>query len=178
MSDASYAITYTFVYADSEPWRYYEEDSAETGPLRVIVYGYDGLAIQPVASPSPDYLPSPEHLLFPDYVSGPEHPPSPVEIPYVPEPEYLAPSDDEPPLEDQPLPADASPIAASPDYVADSDLEEDPEEDPEDDQADYLPMEGMVMMIPPMMRMILQTMRIRRKSPLRMRRMTRMRMST
>nr|GEU44277.1 putative reverse transcriptase domain-containing protein [Tanacetum cinerariifolium] len=32
---------------------------------------------------------------------------------------------------------DASPIAASPDYVADSDPEEDPEEDPKDDQADY-----------------------------------------
>nr|GFA43749.1 hypothetical protein [Tanacetum cinerariifolium] len=31
----------------------------------------------------------------------------------------------------------ASPIAASPDYVADSDPKEDPEEDPEDDQADY-----------------------------------------
>nr|GFD56412.1 hypothetical protein [Tanacetum cinerariifolium] len=72
----------------------------------------------------------------PDYVPGPEHPPSPVKIPYVPEPEYpeyLEPSDDEAPLEYQPLPADASPIAASPDYVADSD----PEEDPEDDQADY-----------------------------------------
>nr|GEX45911.1 hypothetical protein [Tanacetum cinerariifolium] len=36
-------------------------------------------------------------------------------------------------FKDQPLPADASPIAASPDYVADSD----PEEDLEDDQADY-----------------------------------------
>nr|GFB67654.1 hypothetical protein [Tanacetum cinerariifolium] len=68
------------------------------------------------------------------------HPPSPVEIPYVPEPEYpeyLAPSDDEAPLEDHPLPADASHIAASPDYVADFDLEKDLEEDLEDDQADY-----------------------------------------
>nr|GEW28101.1 hypothetical protein [Tanacetum cinerariifolium] len=73
-----------------------KEDSAKTGPPRVIVYGYDGLPIQP-------YL------------------------------EYLAPSDDEAPLEDQPLPIDASPIAASPDYMADSD----PEEDPKDDQADY-----------------------------------------
>nr|GEY04039.1 hypothetical protein [Tanacetum cinerariifolium] len=80
------------------------------------------------APPSPDYVPDPEHL------------PSPVEIPYILEPEYLEyvePSDDEAPLEDQPLPADASPIAASPDYVADSDMEENPEEDPEDDQADY-----------------------------------------
>nr|GEU89275.1 hypothetical protein [Tanacetum cinerariifolium] len=98
--------------------------------------GYDGLPIQPVAPPSPDYVSGPKHPQSPDYVPGLEHPPSPIEIPYVPEPEYpkyLAPSDDEAPLEDQPLPADASTIAASPDYVADSD----PEEDPKDDQADY-----------------------------------------
>nr|GFB93354.1 hypothetical protein [Tanacetum cinerariifolium] len=93
-----------------------------------------------VAPPSPDYVPGPEHPSSPDYVPGPKHPPSPTEMPYVPEPEYpeyLAPSNDEAPLEDQPLPADASPITASPDYVANSDLEEDPEEDLEDDQADY-----------------------------------------
>nr|GFD42753.1 hypothetical protein [Tanacetum cinerariifolium] len=41
------------------------------------------------------------------------------------------------PLEDQPLPANASPTAASPGYVADSDPDEDLEEDPEDDHADY-----------------------------------------
>nr|GEZ64705.1 hypothetical protein [Tanacetum cinerariifolium] len=105
-------------YTDSEPWRYYGEDSAETRPPRVIVYGYDRLLIQPVAPLSPDYIPGPEHLPSPDYVPDPEHPPSPAEIPY-------------------PLPADASPIAASPDYVVDSDPDEDPEEDPEDDQAGY-----------------------------------------
>nr|GEY53437.1 hypothetical protein [Tanacetum cinerariifolium] len=116
------------------------EDSVETGPSRVIVYGYDGLPIQPVAPPSLDYVPGTEHPSSLDYMPDPEHPPSPIVIPYVPEleyPEYLAPSDDEAPLEDQPLPADASPIATSPDYVADSVPEEDPEEDPEDDQADY-----------------------------------------
>nr|GEZ13744.1 reverse transcriptase domain-containing protein [Tanacetum cinerariifolium] len=116
--------------------RYYQEDSAETGPSRVIIYGYDGLPIHLVALPSPYYLPRPEHPPSPNYVSGPEHPPSPVKIPYVPKPEYLeylAPYDDEVPLKDQPLRANVSPIAASPDYVADSD----PEEDPEDDQADF-----------------------------------------
>nr|GEV96705.1 hypothetical protein [Tanacetum cinerariifolium] len=124
------------MYKNQDTLRYYGEDSDETGPPRVIVYGYDGLRIQPLAPPSPDYVPRPEHPLSPDYVPDPEHPPSPVEIPYVPEPEYpeyLAPSDDEAPLEDQPLPANALPIVASPDYVADFD----PEEDPEDDQADY-----------------------------------------
>nr|GEV03117.1 hypothetical protein [Tanacetum cinerariifolium] len=140
MSDASFAVTYTSVYTDFEPWRYYGEESTETGALRVIVYGYNGLLMQAVAPPSPDYVPGPEHPSSPDYVPSPEHPPSPVEIPYVPEleyPEYLSPSDDEAPLKDQPLPADALPIAASPDYMADSNLEEDLEEDPEDDQADY-----------------------------------------
>nr|GEW54914.1 putative reverse transcriptase domain-containing protein [Tanacetum cinerariifolium] len=105
-----------------------------------IVYEYDGLPIKLVALPSPDYVPGPEHPPSPDYVPGSEHPPSPVEIPYVLEseyPEYLEPSDDEVPLEDQPLPTDASPIAASPDYVVDSDPNKDPEEDPKDDQADY-----------------------------------------
>nr|GEX87541.1 hypothetical protein [Tanacetum cinerariifolium] len=29
MSDASSAVTYTSVYTDSEPWRYYEEELAE-----------------------------------------------------------------------------------------------------------------------------------------------------
>ncbi|GJX95999.1 hypothetical protein Tco_0351797, partial [Tanacetum coccineum] len=64
----------------------------------------------------------------------------PVEVPYVPEldyPEYLVPSDAEVPLEDQPLPADASPVALSLGYVADSDPKEDPEEDFEEDHADY-----------------------------------------
>ncbi|GJZ94251.1 putative reverse transcriptase domain-containing protein [Tanacetum coccineum] len=69
-----------------------------------------------------------------DYVSGPEHPPSPDYVPGPEYPEYVAPADEEIPTEDQPLPADASPAALSPGYVADSDPEEDPEEDP----ADYL----------------------------------------
>nr|GEY65099.1 reverse transcriptase domain-containing protein [Tanacetum cinerariifolium] len=88
MSDASSAVTCTSVYTDSEPWRYYEEDSVDIGPPRVIVYGYNGLLIQQVAPPSPDYVPGPEHPPSPDYVPDPEHPPSPIEIPYVPEPEY------------------------------------------------------------------------------------------
>ncbi|GJW62550.1 putative reverse transcriptase domain-containing protein [Tanacetum coccineum] len=42
----------------------------------------------------------------------------------------------EAPMEDQPLPADASPTALSPGYIADFDPEED-EEDPEENPADY-----------------------------------------
>ncbi|GJU44194.1 putative reverse transcriptase domain-containing protein [Tanacetum coccineum] len=117
-----------------------DEELSDGGSPRVIVYRYDGLPMQPVAPPSPDYVPGPEHPPSPDYMPNPEHPPSHVEVPYVPEPEYpeyLAPSDVEAPLEDQPLPADASPTALSPGYVADSDPNEDLEEDPKEDHADY-----------------------------------------
>ncbi|GKE21570.1 hypothetical protein Tco_1433082 [Tanacetum coccineum] len=132
-------ITYTSVYTDSESGRVFwgaDEELYNGISPRVIVYGYDGLPMQLVAPPSPDYVPRPEHPSSPDYVPGPEHPPSPVEVPYVPKPEspgYLVPSDDEAPIEDQPLPADASSTSLSPGYVADSD----PEEDPKEDHADY-----------------------------------------
>nr|GEZ90286.1 hypothetical protein [Tanacetum cinerariifolium] len=36
MSDASSAVTYTSVYTNSEPWRYYGGDSAKIGHLRVM----------------------------------------------------------------------------------------------------------------------------------------------
>ncbi|GKD63507.1 hypothetical protein Tco_1305615, partial [Tanacetum coccineum] len=143
MSSASSAVTYTSVYTDSEPGRVFwgaDEEISYGGSPRVIVYGYDGLSMQLVAPPSPDYVTGPEHPPSPDYVSGPEHPPSPVYLPYVPEPEYpkyLAPSDDEAPTEDQPLPDDASPVALSSGYVPDSNPEKDQEEDSEGEHADY-----------------------------------------
>ncbi|GJX63452.1 hypothetical protein Tco_0296352 [Tanacetum coccineum] len=120
MSSAS-TVTYTSVYTDSEPGRVFwgaDEELFDGGSPRVIVYGYDGLPMQPVAPPSPDYVPGLEHPPFPDYVPGLEHPPSHVE-------------------EDQPLPVDASPVALSLSYVADSDPEEDPEEDLKEDHVDY-----------------------------------------
>ncbi|GKA03226.1 hypothetical protein Tco_0676007 [Tanacetum coccineum] len=62
---ASSAVTYTFVYTDSEPGRAFwgadDEEVSEGGIPRVIVLGYDGLPIQPVALPSPDYIPGPEN---------------------------------------------------------------------------------------------------------------------
>ncbi|GJV11483.1 hypothetical protein Tco_1353024, partial [Tanacetum coccineum] len=136
-------VTYTLVYTDSEPGIVFwgaDEELSDGGSPRVIVYGYDGLPMQLVAPPSLNYVSGPEHPPSPDYVPGPEHPPSPVEVPYIPEPEYLeylVPSNAEAPLEDQPLHADASPIALSPGYVADSDLDEDPEEDPEEDEEPF-----------------------------------------
>ncbi|GJR15085.1 hypothetical protein Tco_0797737 [Tanacetum coccineum] len=73
----------------------------------------------------------------PNYVSGPEHPPSPDYVPGPKYPKYLVPPDDEVPIEDHPLPADASPTALSPGYVADSDpLKEDPADYPTDEGDD------------------------------------------
>ncbi|GKB15972.1 hypothetical protein Tco_0849895 [Tanacetum coccineum] len=112
MSSAS-TVTYTSVYTNFEPGRVFwgaDEELSDRGSLQVIIYGYDELPMQSVAPPSPDYVPGPEYPSSPDYVPDLEHPPSPAE-------------------EDQPLPADASPVALSPGYVADSDSEEDPEED-------------------------------------------------
>ncbi|GKF84429.1 hypothetical protein Tco_0249327, partial [Tanacetum coccineum] len=58
--------TYTSVYTDSEPdrafWGADDEEVSEGGIPRVIVLGYDGLPIQPVAPPSPDYILGPENL--------------------------------------------------------------------------------------------------------------------
>ncbi|GKA73873.1 hypothetical protein Tco_0780175 [Tanacetum coccineum] len=67
------------------------------------------------APPSPDYVPGPEYLW------------------------YLAPANDEIVAEDQPYADDASPIALSPGYVADSNPKEDPEEDSKDGPGDYPP---------------------------------------
>ncbi|GJT37621.1 reverse transcriptase domain-containing protein [Tanacetum coccineum] len=130
MSSASSMVTYTSVYTDSEPgivfWGANEELSNGGSPL-VVVYGYDGLPMQSIAPPSPDYIP------------GPEEPQAPLPPDFVPEPEYpefLVSSDAEAPMEEQPYAADASPTALSPGYVTDSDLEEDPEEEHVDYPAD------------------------------------------
>ncbi|GKB13557.1 hypothetical protein Tco_0847480 [Tanacetum coccineum] len=116
MSSASSTVTYTSVDTDSEPGRAFwpaDEELSEGGSPRVIVYGYDGLPIQPVAPPSSDYKP------------GPEDPQAP-----------LVPQDEDEP-EEQPLPHVDSPTDLSLGYVADSDPKEDPEEDPEEEHADY-----------------------------------------
>ncbi|GKG17144.1 hypothetical protein Tco_0362101 [Tanacetum coccineum] len=65
MSSATSAVTYTSVYTDSEyPAEPSEgandEELFEGGIPRVIIFGYDGLPIQPVAPSSSDYIPGPE----------------------------------------------------------------------------------------------------------------------
>nr|GEZ12259.1 hypothetical protein [Tanacetum cinerariifolium] len=156
MSSASSAVTYTSVYTDSEPGRRFwgaGEELSDGGSPRVIVYGYDGLPMMPVAPPSLDYIPGPEE---------PQTPPAPQnedeyelmfiqphDPNFVPEPIYpkYIPLEDEHILlaEEQPLPQVVSPTAESPGYVAESDPEEDPEEYEEDEAEDgpvYYPIDG------------------------------------
>nr|GFB48965.1 hypothetical protein [Tanacetum cinerariifolium] len=95
MSSASSAVTYTSLYTDSVPRRVFwgadEELSNEGSPL-VIVYGYDGLPMLPVAPPSPDYilgLEEPQTPLAPQ--DEDEHKPMfipPHDPDFVPEPIY------------------------------------------------------------------------------------------
>ncbi|GJU28596.1 putative ribonuclease H-like domain-containing protein [Tanacetum coccineum] len=156
MSSASYAVTYTFVYTDSEPGRVFwgaDEEISDGGSPRVIVLGYDGLPIQPVTPPSPNYIPGPEEPQTPPVPQDEdEREPrfiQPHDPDYVPEPiypEYIPLEDEhEFPVEEQPLPLVVLPTAESPGYVVESDPEEDLEEyeddETEDGPVDY-PMDG------------------------------------
>ncbi|GJX51582.1 hypothetical protein Tco_0278427 [Tanacetum coccineum] len=156
MSSASSAVTYTSVYTDSEPRRVFwgaDEELSDSGSPRVIVYGYDGLAMQPVSPPSPDYIPGPEEPQTPPVLQdederepmfiqphNPDYVPEPMYPEYIPlEDEYVFPA------EEQPLPHVVSPTVESPGYVVESDPEEDPKEyeddETEDGAVDY-PMDG------------------------------------
>ncbi|GKB22869.1 putative reverse transcriptase domain-containing protein [Tanacetum coccineum] len=130
-----------------------DEEISEGGIPRVIILGYDGLSMQPVSPPSPDYIPDPEDPQTPP-VPQDEDERKPMFVwahdpDYVPEsiyPEYIPLEDDhEFPAEEQPLPPVDSPTAESPGYVTESDPEEDPEEyeddEAEDGPIDY-PMDG------------------------------------
>ncbi|GKE99756.1 hypothetical protein Tco_0023107, partial [Tanacetum coccineum] len=113
MSSATSAVTYTSVYTDSEPGRAFwgadDEEVSEGGIPRVIVLGYDGLPLQPVAPPSPDYIPGPEN---------PETPPVPRD------------EDEREPMFVQAHDPDYMPEPIYPEY----DPEEDPEEYEDDDE--------------------------------------------
>ncbi|GJV55203.1 hypothetical protein Tco_1456208 [Tanacetum coccineum] len=156
MSSASSAVTYTSVYTNSEPGRVFwgaDEEISDGGIPRVIVLGYDGLPMQPVAPPSPDYIPGPEDpQTLPVPQDEDEREPMFVQAhdpDYMPEPIYLEyiPLEDEHefPVEEQPLPPVDSPTAESPRNVTESDPKEDPEEyeddETEDSPVDY-PMDG------------------------------------
>ncbi|GJU07195.1 hypothetical protein Tco_1123625, partial [Tanacetum coccineum] len=144
---ASSAVTYTSVYTDSEPGRVFcgaDEEISDGGIPRVIVYGYNGLSMQPVSPPSPDYIPGPEDPQTPPVPQNEdEHEPmsiQPHDPDYVPEPiypEYIPLEDDHVfSVEELPLPPVDSPTVESPGYVTESDLKEDPEEYEDDESKD------------------------------------------
>ncbi|GKA39056.1 hypothetical protein Tco_0731607, partial [Tanacetum coccineum] len=148
-------VTYTSVYTDSEPdkafWGADDEEISEGDISRVIVLGYDGLLMQPVAPPSLDYIPGPEDPQTPP-VPQDEDEREPMFVQahdpdYVPEPiypEYIPLEDEhEFPAEEQPLPLVDSPTAESPGYVSESDPKEDPEEY-EDDKTEDGPVNYLI----------------------------------
>ncbi|GJW04524.1 hypothetical protein Tco_1563380, partial [Tanacetum coccineum] len=110
MSSATSDVTYTSVYSDSEPgrafWGAEYEEVSEGDIPRVIVLGYDGLPLQPVAPPSPDYVLGPENLQIlpvpqdederePMFIQAhdPDYVPKPIYPEYIPLEEHLAPAD-------------------------------------------------------------------------------------
>ncbi|GKE04375.1 hypothetical protein Tco_1396393, partial [Tanacetum coccineum] len=125
-----------------------DEEVSDGGSPRVIVLGYDGLPIQLVALPSPDYIPDSEEPQTPPVQQDEdERKPmfmQPYDPDYVPEPMYpeYIPLEDEHVFlaEEQPLPPVVSPTAESPGYVVESDPEEDPEEY-EDDETEHGPVD-------------------------------------
>nr|GEZ99733.1 hypothetical protein [Tanacetum cinerariifolium] len=147
MSSTSSAVTYTSVYTDSEPGRVFwgaDEELLDGGSPWVIVYGYDGLPMPPLAPPSPDYIPGPEepqtpptpqdedeHELMFIQPHDPDFVPEPIYPEYIPlEDEHILPA------KELPLPPVVSPTVESPGYVTESDPEEDHEEYEEDEAED------------------------------------------
>ncbi|GJZ13453.1 hypothetical protein Tco_0548683, partial [Tanacetum coccineum] len=87
-----------------------DEEISDGGIPRVIVLGYDGLPMQPVAPPSPDYIPGPED-------------PRPYHLSFPAEEQHLTPPVD-------------SPTGVHPGMFTESDPEEDPKEISGDDADD------------------------------------------
>nr|GEZ12166.1 reverse transcriptase domain-containing protein [Tanacetum cinerariifolium] len=169
MSHTSSAVTYTSVYTNFEPGRVFwgaDEELSEGGSLWVIVYGYDGLPMLPVAPPSPDYILGPEEPQTPPAPQYEDtHEPmfiQPHDPDFMPEPIYpkYIPLKEEHILsaEEQLLPPVVSPTAESPGYVAnggdddDGDSSgydaDDEDEDEEEEGKEHLAPADSVVVIP------------------------------
>nr|GEU62632.1 hypothetical protein [Tanacetum cinerariifolium] len=123
MSSASSAVTYTFVYTDSELRR---TPYAAGSPTITRLHTWPE---EPQPPPVPQDEDKREPMFIqphdPDYVPGPMYP------------EYISLEDEHVFLaKEQPLPPVVSPTAESPGYVAGSDPEEDPEEYEDDESED------------------------------------------
>ncbi|GKE75445.1 hypothetical protein Tco_1537486, partial [Tanacetum coccineum] len=114
MSSASSAVTYTFVYTDSEPDRVFRGADEEIS---------DGDYIPDSEEPQTPPVPQDEDECEPMFIQP--HDPDYVLEPIYPE--YIPLEDEhEFSVEEQPLPPIDSPTTESPRYVAESDPEEDP----------------------------------------------------
>ncbi|GJS94996.1 hypothetical protein Tco_0801964 [Tanacetum coccineum] len=134
-----------------------DEEISEGGIPRVIVLGYDGLPMQPVAPPSPDYIPGLEDPQTPPVPQDEdEREPMFVQAHIYPDVRARAITTElytdwrmsmSSRLEEAAITSCSldSPTAESPGYVTESDPEEDPEEyeddETEDGPVDY-PMDG------------------------------------
>ncbi|GJR73900.1 putative reverse transcriptase domain-containing protein [Tanacetum coccineum] len=166
MSSASSAVTYTSVYTDFEPGRAFwgadDEEISEGGIPQVIILGYDGLPMQPVAPPSLDYIPGLEDPQTPPVPQdGDEREPmfihahDPDSMPEPIYPEYIPLEDEhEFPAEEQPLPLVDSPTAEGDDgddddgdSSRDDANNEDEDEDVEDEE-EHLPPADLVVVVP------------------------------
>nr|GEU90328.1 hypothetical protein [Tanacetum cinerariifolium] len=124
MSSASFAVTYTSVYTNSEPGRVFWEADEELS---------DGDYIPGTEEPQTPPVPQDEDERVPMFIQ-------PHDLDYMPGPmypEYIPLKDEHVfPAEEHPLPPVVSPTAESPRYVAGSDPEEDPEEYEDDKSED------------------------------------------
>ncbi|GJT73025.1 hypothetical protein Tco_1032311 [Tanacetum coccineum] len=156
MSSASSAVTYTSVYTDSEPGKVFwgaDEEISDGAIPRVIVYGYDGLPMQPVAPPSPDYIPSPEEpqtLPVPQDVD--EHEPMFIQ---AHDPDYSDPEEDpeeyeDDETEDGPVdyPMDGGDDGDDDDGDSSRDDTDDEDEDEEDKEDEHLAPADSAVVVP------------------------------
>nr|GFB11696.1 hypothetical protein [Tanacetum cinerariifolium] len=159
-------VTYTSVYTDSEPGRVFwgaDEELSEGGSPRVIMYGYDGLPMLPVASPSPDYIPGPKEPQTPPAPHDEdEHEPMFIQ-PHDPDfvlkpiyPKYIL-LEDEHILsaEEQPLPPVVSPMSHQGDDGDDDDgdssgydANDEDEEEEEEEEEEHLALADFPVVIP------------------------------
>nr|GEV21117.1 reverse transcriptase domain-containing protein [Tanacetum cinerariifolium] len=134
----------TLIWNQREYFGGVDEELLDGGSPRVIVYGYDGLPMLPVASPSLDYIPGleepqtppvpqdeNEHELVFIQPHDPDFMQEPIYTEYIPlKDEHIL------LVEEQPLPPNVSPTTESRGYVAESDSKEDLEEYEEDETED------------------------------------------
>nr|GEZ40711.1 hypothetical protein [Tanacetum cinerariifolium] len=153
MSSASSAVNYTSVYTDSELGRVFwgaDDELSDGGSPRVIVYGYDGLPMLPVAQPSPYYIPG---------LEDPQTPPTPQdedehELMFIQphDPDFSDPEEDheEDEAEDGPVdyPIDGGDDLDDDDDGDSSGFDADDEDEDEEEEEEHLASADSALVIP------------------------------